>query len=132
MKRNIQLYTDGKRTYVEHTEISDFIKKAIVSAEDKTFYTNNGVDPLGIVRAIANYVRGSSDKIKGTSTLSQQLIKNTLLTNDPSLKRKVQEAYLSYQLNSEYTKDKILELYLNTISFGNNASGIEEAAKTYF
>ncbi len=75
---------------------------------------------------------GSNDSIKGTSTISQQLIKNTLLTNEHSLKRKVQEAVLSYKLNKEYSKEKILEMYLNAISYGYNANGIEEAAKTYF
>lgn len=124
---------NGKRTYVEYSEISQSIKDAIVSAEDKTFFTNPWVDIKGILRAVYNYIQGESgDKFKGTSTISQQLIKNLLLTNEYSLRRKVREAVLSYQLNSTYSKEKILELYLNTISFGNNAAGIEEAAKTYF
>ena len=124
---------NGKRTYVEYSEISQPIKDAIISAEDKTFFTNPWIDVKGIIRAVYNYVQGGSgDKIKGTSTISQQLIKNLLLTNEYSLRRKIREAVLSYQLNATYSKEKILELYLNTISFGNNAAGIEEAAKTYF
>ena len=126
------LYTDGKRTYVDYNHISQYIKDAIVSTEDKTFFTNPGIDLKGLARAGIYYVMRKTDRISGTSTISQQLIKNTLLTNDPTLKRKVQEAYLSYKLNSEYTKGKILEMYLNAFSFGYNANGIEEASKTYF
>jgi len=77
-------------------------------------------------------VTGRTDKVQGTSTISQQLIKNTFLTNERSLSRKIKEVWLSYRLNTKYSKDKILELYLNKISFGNNAYGIEEASKTYF
>ena len=75
---------------------------------------------------------GSNETVKGTSTISQQLIKNTLLTNERSIKRKVQEMYLSYQLNNTYSKEKILEMYFNAFSFGYNANGIEEASRTYF
>ena len=126
------LYTDGKRTYVDYNHISQYIKDAVVSTEDKTFFSNPGIDLKGLARAGIYYVLRKTDRISGTSTISQQLIKNTLLTNDPTLKRKVQEAYLSYKLNSEYTKGKILEMYLNAFSFGYNANGIEEASKTYF
>ena len=79
-----------------------------------------------------NYGLGRTTQIKGTSTLSQQLIRNTLISNERSVGRKIKEIYLSYQLNNAYSKEKILELYLNTISFGNNAFGIEEASHTYF
>jgi membrane peptidoglycan carboxypeptidase len=84
------------------------------------------------LRAGFNYVSGKTDKIQGTSTISQQLIKNIFFTSERSTDRKVKEIYLSYELNNKYSKEKILELYLNKISFGNNAYGIEEAAKTYF
>jgi penicillin-binding protein 1A len=84
------------------------------------------------VRSGVNYITGRTEVVQGTSTISQQLIKNTLLTNERSLSRKIKEVWLSYRLNSHYSKDKILELYLNKISFGNNAYGIEEASKTYF
>jgi penicillin-binding protein 2A len=126
------LFNDGKRTYAEYTEISDSIKNAIISTEDKTFFENPGFDVKGLVRAGLNYITGKTDKIKGTSTLSQQLISYTLLTKERSIKRKVQEAYLSYKLNKSYNKEKILEMYLNAISFGYNANGVEEASKTYF
>ncbi|GAB0174437.1 MAG: hypothetical protein HHAS10_03160 [Candidatus Altimarinota bacterium] len=126
------LYADGKRTYKGYTEISNSIKDAIISTEDKTFFENPGIDLKGLARAGINYVTGKTDRIKGTSTLSQQLISYTLLSKERSIKRKIKEAYLSYQLNKNYSKEKILEMYLNTISFGHNANGVEEASRTYF
>ena len=77
---------------------------------------------MGLVRAGAKYIIGSNDNIQGTSTISQQLIKNTILTNERSLKRKLQEMYLSYNLNNTYSKEKILEMYFNAFSFGYNAN----------
>jgi hypothetical protein len=124
--------TDGKRTYIPYSQISQKIRDAVVSTEDKTFFENQGVDVRGLVRSVFNYVSGKTDRIQGTSTISQQLIKVSFLSSERSLERKIKEGYLSFRLNSEYSKEKILELYLNRISFGNNASGIEEAAKTYF
>lgn len=126
------LFKDGKRTYIAYEDISQYLKDAIVSTEDRTFFENPGFDLMGIVRAWAKYVMGSNETVKGTSTISQQLIKNTLLTNERSIKRKVQEMYLSYQLNNTYSKEKILEMYFNAFSFGYNANGIEEASRTYF
>lgn len=126
------LYSDGKRTYIPYSDISDSIKNALISTEDKTFFENPGIDIKGLGRAGLNYALGKTERIKGTSTLSQQLISYTLLSKERSLKRKVREAYLSYQLNKNYSKEKILEMYLNTISFWHNANGVEEASKTYF
>jgi membrane peptidoglycan carboxypeptidase len=107
----------GKRTYVPYELISQPIKDALVSTEDQRFFENPGVDIMGLARAGVNYILGKSSGIQGTSTISQQLIKNTLLTNERSLKRKIQEAYLAYQLNQTYSKEKILEMYLNAIDF---------------
>ncbi|MDD2487387.1 MAG: transglycosylase domain-containing protein [Candidatus Gracilibacteria bacterium] len=126
------LYGKEKRTYVDIGKISTTMKDAIVSTEDKTFYQNKGFDFKGLIRAGANYILGKTDKIQGTSTISQQLIRNIFLNQERSIKRKAQELFLSYQLNSNYSKDKILELYLNKISYGSNAYGIEEASKTFF
>jgi membrane peptidoglycan carboxypeptidase len=75
---------------------------------------------------------GNTARIQGTSTISQQLIRNTLLTNERSVTRKVKEVYLSYKLNNTYTKEEILEMYLNAFSFGYNANGIEQASRTFF
>lgn len=126
------LYNEEKRTYVPYAQISGHMRDAIISAEDKTFFENPGIDFRGLVRAGLNYAMGKTDKIQGTSTISQQLIKNVFFNSERSTDRKAKEIYLSYELNNKYSKEKILELYLNKISFGNNAYGIEEAAKTYF
>lgn len=126
------LYNEEKRTYVPYDQISGHMRDAIISAEDKTFFENPGIDFKGLLRAGFNYIIGKTDKVQGTSTISQQLIKNVFFTSERSTDRKVKEIYLSYALNNKYSKEKILELYLNKISFGNNAYGIEEAAKTYF
>lgn len=126
------LFKDGKRTYVKYEDISQIMKDAIISTEDRTFFENPWVDLKGLFRAGINYAFWKTDKIKGTSTLSQQLISVTLLSKERSIKRKIQEAYLSYKLNREYSKEKILEMYLNAISFWSNANGIEQASKTFF
>ena len=126
------LYWKEKRTYVDIWNISQTMKDAIISTEDKTFYKNSWFDFKWIVRAWANYILWKTDRIQWTSTISQQLIRNSFLTQERSIKRKAQEIYLSYQLNSSFTKDKILELYLNKISYGSNAYWIEEASKTFF
>ncbi len=123
---------DGKRTFVPLSGVSQDVIDALISTEDKTFFENQGIDFRSLVRSVSNYVFGKTDTIKGTSTISQQLIKNTFLNNERSFARKIKEAYLSYRLNSEYSKEKILELYLNKISYGHNASGVEEASKIFF
>lgn len=126
------LYNEEKRTYVPYDQISGHMRDAIISAEDKTFFENPGIDFRGLVRAGLNYITGKTDKVQGTSTISQQLIKNVFFNSERTTDRKAKEIYLSYELNNKYSKEKILELYLNKISFGNNAYGIEEASKTYF
>jgi penicillin-binding protein 1A len=127
------IYKDGKRTYIPYDGVSQNIIDATISTEDRTFFENPGIDLMGLMRVAATYVTGGQfGRLGGASTISQQLIKNTLLTNERSVKRKIQEAYLSYSLNSTYSKEKILEMYLNTISFGHNANGIEQASRTFF
>lgn len=121
-----------KRTYVYYDYISDSIKDAIVATEDSGFWENPWVDILWLFRAWLNYITGQTSSVKWTSTLSQQLVKNTLLTNERSMKRKIQEAYLAYQLNQNYTKEKILEMYLNAIEFGHWANWIEQASLIFF
>ncbi len=127
------IFKDGKRTNIPYNEISQIIIDAVVSTEDRTFFENPGIDILGLVRVGATYVTwGRFWRVGGASTISQQLIKNTLLTNEVTIKRKAQEAYLSYIMNRKYSKEKIIEMYLNTISFWHNASGIEQASRTFF
>jgi len=121
-----------KRTYVTFDEINKNMVHAIVAWEDKTFFTNPWVDLKWIIRAVFNYVTWKTNKIKWTSTISQQLIRNTIIRNERKLERKIKEIYLSYKMTKSLSKEKILELYLNKISFWSNAYGIEQASQTFF
>lgn len=130
-----QLYTlswDEKRTYVKIDSISKNMINAIVAWEDNTFFENSWIDYLWIVRAVLNRVIWKTDDIKWTSTISQQLIKNVFLSNERSYERKIKEAYLSFRMNQAYSKEKIMELYLNKIWFWSNIYWVEQASKTYF
>ncbi len=119
------------REIAKFEEIPDVVKKAFVSVEDTRFYEHFGIDPKRIGGAVlANITQGFG--AEGASTITQQVIKNSLLTSEKSLERKVQEAYLSVKLEQEYSKDQILEMYLNKIYFGNGAWGVVAAADTYF
>ncbi|MCP4523003.1 MAG: penicillin-binding protein [Candidatus Gracilibacteria bacterium] len=134
-KNGIELYKifKEKRTYVGYEQINSNMINALVAGEDKRFWENPGVDFIGLTRAGLNYVLGKSDgKVQGTSTLTQQLIRNTIIKNERSVERKIKEIYLAMQLTNGVSKEKILELYLNKISFGSNAFGIEQASKTFF
>ncbi|WP_394174045.1 PBP1A family penicillin-binding protein [Guptibacillus hwajinpoensis] len=119
------------REIAKFEEIPDVVKQAFVSVEDTRFYEHFGIDPKRIGGAVlANITQGFG--AEGASTITQQVIKNSLLTSEKSLERKVQEAYLSVKLEQEYSKDQILEMYLNKIYFGNGAWGVVAAADTYF
>ncbi|MBN1992165.1 MAG: penicillin-binding protein 1C [Anaerolineae bacterium] len=127
--------TGGRRTYVPLAQISPYLKNATVATEDRFFYLNVGVDPIAIARAV--YYNVSEDRIvSGASTITQQLAKMILLTPEErveqSYARKIKEAVLAVEINRRYTKDQILEIYLNQIYYGNLAYGIEAAAQTYF
>ena len=126
-----QVYKE-KRTYVPLDNISQDMRHAIVSGEDKTFFENGGIDFRRMLWAFVYYIIGRTDKVEWTSTISQQLIRNTLIGSERKLERKVKEMYLSYKLNNWISKEKILELYLNKIFFGHNAYGIEQASQTFF
>ncbi|MFN0072832.1 MAG: PBP1A family penicillin-binding protein [Chloroflexota bacterium] len=121
----------GNRTLIPISEMPQVLRDATVSAEDASFYTNPGFDPRAIVRALWQNFREQSIT-SGASTITQQLVKNTLLSPDPTADRKIKEALLAIELTRRYSKDKILEMYLNEIYYGNNAYGIEAAAQTYF
>lgn len=121
-----------KRTYVDFDEINKNMINAIVAWEDKRYWENPWVDFLWMVRAWVYYITWRSNRVWWTSTLTQQLIRNTILTNERSVERKVKEMYLAYRLTAWTSKEKILELYLNKISYWHNAYGIEEASKTFF
>jgi penicillin-binding protein 1A len=131
-----QLHAEKDRTVVPLNEVPRHARQAIVAVEDQRFYEHEGVDLIGITRAaVANIERGGV--VEGGSTITQQLVKNTIIAPDGeraslSLERKIEEAALSRQLEKELTKDEILERYLNTVYFGNGAYGIEAAARAYF
>ncbi len=127
--------TGGRRTHVTLDQISPDLIRATVATEDRFFYQNVGVDPIAVVRAVYYNVSEGS-VVSGGSTITQQLARNVLLTPEEraeqTLTRKVREAVLAVELNRRYTKDQILETYLNQIYYGNLAYGIEAAAQTYF
>jgi 1A family penicillin-binding protein len=127
--------TGGRRTSVPIDQISPNLIKATIATEDRFFYLNVGVDPIAIVRAVY-YNLSEGEIVSGASTITQQLARNVLLTQqertEQSLSRKVKEAVLAVEINRRYTKDQILEIYLNQIYYGNLAYGIEAASQTYF
>ncbi|HEY8678599.1 MAG TPA: transglycosylase domain-containing protein [Candidatus Dormibacteraeota bacterium] len=121
------------RIVVPLTYITPFIKQATIAIEDRTFYDNNGVDVGGIARAaVADYSHHHISQ--GGSTISQQLVKQVFIGPNPAptLQRKLKEAVLAVDLNGRYSKDQILEMYLNTIYYGSQSYGIESAARTFF
>jgi len=118
------------RDWASLDEIPKLLQEAVISVEDTRFYNHNGIDFKRIVGAfISNF---TSDTVQGGSTITQQLIKNQLLTSERSYKRKIQEAKLAMELEEKYTKDQILEAYLNTIPLGGSNYGVKAAAKDYF
>lgn len=112
-------------------EIPQNLQNAFIAVEDNRFYDHVGIDPRGIIRAVWANIRGRT-VTEGGSTITQQLAKNAYLTQDRTLKRKVQEVFLALQLERQYTKQEILELYMNQIYFGQGAYGVQAAAQTYF
>ena len=126
------LDTLSKNVSVEEIKnIPKNTKNAFIAIEDKRLYKHNGIDYKGLLRATVNNLKSMSFK-EGGSTITQQLIKNTHLTNEKTIKRKLIEFRLAKKLEKRYSKDKILETYLNTIYFGENTFGISDASKTYF
>ena len=124
----------GDRTYVPLSEISPWVIKATIALEDRSFYENPGVNVRGIVRAFVSNLRGGA--IQGGSSITQQLIKNVVFDYEERIKRsytrKIKEVILAIEITRRYPKDKILEWYLNYNFYGNNAYGIEAAARVYF
>src|SRR5213083_1601484 len=120
-----------RRILVPLAQIPQSLRDAILATEDRRFYSHWGIDPIGVARAvIQNYRRGRI--VEGGSTITQQLTKVLFLTPDKSLERKLKEALLAIELERRYSKDRILEMYLNQIYFGHGAYGVEAAARTYF
>jgi penicillin-binding protein 1C len=127
-----ETYGDQKRTVVPLDKIATFAQKATISIEDKDFYQHHGIRVQSIIRAEFNNLIGRKTGAGGASTLTQQLVKNALVGNERSLLRKIKEALLALELEKHYTKDQILTMYLNEISYGSTNYGIESAAHSYF
>ncbi|WP_136661075.1 penicillin-binding protein 1A [Nitratireductor sp. XY-223] len=123
-----------RRLYIPIQAVPDRVKAAFLSAEDKNFYQHNGLDYTGLVRAVITNVENysSGKRLVGASTITQQVAKNFLLSSEQRLERKVREAVLAFRIEQAYSKDRILELYLNEIFYGLNSYGIASAALTYF
>ncbi|WP_102959533.1 transglycosylase domain-containing protein [Mangrovicella endophytica] len=121
--------TGGKAVSLD--EMSPYIPQAVIAIEDRRFYAHYGVDPIGIIRALAENL-AAGQTVQGGSTLTQQLAKNIFLNPEQTLQRKAQEAILSLWLEHKFTKDQILEMYLNRVYFGSGATGVEAAARRYF
>jgi penicillin-binding protein 1A len=112
-------------------DLPPYLPKAFIAIEDRRFYSHFGIDPIGVARAVIRDVTGRGG-MEGGSTLTQQLAKNLFLTQERTLSRKIQEAILALWLERKYSKDQILELYLNRVYFGAGAFGVEAAAQKYF
>ena len=127
-------YATQRRLYIPIQAVPKMVINAFLAAEDKNFYEHNGLDFGGIIRAGMLYVQtyGSGRRPQGASTITQQVAKNFLLTNEVSLQRKIKEALLSLKIERAYSKEKILELYLNEIYLGLGAYGIAAASLIYF
>ena len=127
-------YANQRRLYIPIQAVPKMVISAFLSAEDKNFYEHNGLDFGGIIRAGVLYVQtyGSGRRPQGASTITQQVAKNFLLTNEISLQRKIKEALLSLKIERAYSKEKILELYLNEIYLGLGAYGVAAASLLYF
>src|SRR5215218_2285132 len=130
-------YARERRLYVPIQAVPKLVISAFLSAEDKNFYRHAGIDPEGVVRAILANVRSGGRREQGASTITQQVAKNFLLTNERTYERKIREALIALRMESTFSKDKILELYLNeiflgTLTPGRNLHGIAAAALDYF
>jgi penicillin-binding protein 1A len=127
-------FSTEKRIFVPYNAISKKVVNSFLSAEDKNFYSHPGVDAKGVLRAIINNISNiiSSKRLEGASTITQQVAKNFLLTNEVSINRKIKEAILAFRIERALSKERILELYLNQIYLGGGAYGVASASLEYF
>ena len=127
-------FSKEKRVFVPYSSIPKNVINAFLSAEDKNFFSHPGVDDKGVLRAIVNNISNiiSSKRLEGASTITQQVAKNFLLTNEISINRKIKEAILAFRIERALSKERILELYLNQIYLGSGAYGVAAASLEYF
>ncbi|QRZ13897.1 penicillin-binding protein 1A [Paracoccus methylovorus] len=130
--RLIDEFAEERRIFVPIDEIPPLVKQAFVSAEDKHFYSHHGFDPMGMGKAALDAISSGGRNLRGASTITQQVMKNFLLSSDRSVERKIKELILATRLESTLSKDQILELYLNEIFLGQNSFGVAAAAQSYF
>lgn len=128
----IDEFAHERRIYTPIRDIPPLVKDAFISAENKTFYTDPGFDVKGIAAAVIEIIQSRGERIRGGSTITQQVAKNFLLSGNKTIERKVKELILSYRITQTFSKDRILELYLNEIYLGANSYGVAAAAQTYF
>jgi len=126
-----KLYDDENRVWAEYEQIPQYMKDAVVSIEDERFYSHKGYDVRRIIGAAFSMIK-KGDYSYGASTITQQLVKNLTGEDDITIERKIQEIYRATQIEKEYTKDEILELYLNTIYLSQRCNGVQAAANVYF
>ncbi|MCX7898911.1 MAG: transglycosylase domain-containing protein, partial [Methylocystis sp.] len=124
-------YSRERRLFLPSSAIPALVKQAFISAEDKNFYNHNGVDPEGVIRALTVLAQGGRH-VQGASTITQQVAKNFLVGNERSIERKIREALVAFRIEAAYSKDRILELYLNEIYLGLGNYGVAAAALNYF
>ncbi len=129
-KTELGRFGEVNRRSIPLSEMPDTLQKAVLAAEDRTFYQNHGVSPKGIARAAWVALKGGSKQ--GGSTITQQYVKNYFLTQDRTITRKAKEFIISLKIERKESKDQILENYLNTIYFGRGAYGVETASRAYF
>ena len=127
-------YAIQKRLFVPYDSIPNVVINSFLSAEDKNFFEHPGVDAKGILRAVVNNIKNiaQNKRLEGASTITQQVAKNFLLTNEVSIKRKIKEAILAFRIERAYSKERIIELYLNQIYLGQGTYGIAAASLEYF
>lgn len=123
---------DKDAYYLDIQSIPDYAKTAMIVTEDKKFYSHNGIDFKGIVRAFWALIKNNGEKTQGASTITQQLARGVFLNTDKTYERKIREIFIAMELEEKYNKDQILEFYLNTINFANGYYGLEAASKGYF
>ena len=126
-----EIHGEERRTVIKLDQISQHLINATIATEDQDFYKHHGVDFRGIARAIYKDVI-SGERLQGGSTITQQLIKNSILTSERTFTRKIKEIILAVETEQKFSKDEIMEMYLNQIPYGSNAYGIEAAAQTFF
>ena len=126
-----EVHGEEKRTQIPYSEMPEAIRYATIALEDQDFYNHRGIKLSAILRAVLkDFI--DMEKTQGGSTITQQLIKKTMLTDEKTLSRKIKEVILSLELEQKFSKDEIMHMYLNTIPYGSNAYGIEAAAQTFF